>query len=272
MLNQHPGRQVTRILTLFLLWSAISGCANKPLDQAEKMIENYDFLLAVEYLSSIHDDDVDQIRYRELVAQASVINGQTDAGFEEIRIIEAATGDVSKPRRKTATLIFQAATLIIREKHRVAEAISLFDSVLVRDPSLQEDVLDLVWYRALEYLEVSGDGGYRLIEFALKHDTNVLGRLRGFNRSLANRYDEINRVKQQLAKLDGSLQRFKKWNGRDPENLAGLATFAPTLATDTLRKGWRFRLEPRAGSSVVVAEALVHNPQGVIRGTILEAP
>lgn len=235
-------------------------------------MENYNYRQALDYLDAIDEEKVDRLSLQKLHARAQLVGGDIDTGMKEIRSIESSIYQNGGTKTETARILFKAAEVLIREKDRVGTAIALFDSTIKRDPGLQDEVLKVAWNRGVEYINVTGTAGYRLFNFQLKYDEKVIGRLRGFNRAFASRYDEIRNVKRQLAKIDRIIDKFQSENKRNPESLMELTEYYPPMQLDTVRKGWTFHIDKVDDYLMAAAEALEKNPAGVIDGTTVYAP
>ncbi len=247
----------------------LGGCDDDPLERAENLIADYRFSEALDVLDELESAPVDSIHYHCLRALALFVEGRSSDGFAEIRSLHAS---IPEADGESARTMLKAARVVVREKSRVREAIALLDSALVGDPGLKDEVLRLAWTRGVEYLSCRGDAGYQLMQFTIERDPLALGRLRGFNPNLAERYAEMETVKRQLDGLAARIDSFRARYGRDPRSLAELVRTAGATGMDTSRAGWRFALRWLDGELRVTAESKINRPHGVPWPTMLRAP
>ncbi|MBM3326239.1 MAG: hypothetical protein FJY65_04560 [Calditrichaeota bacterium] len=243
---------------LFLL-----GCSGNSLKTAEEYIAAGEYASAVQVLSSaaVKGD----VKHLSLLAEALFVEGDMPAGFQALnqaRQDEAAAGELSRA-------LLAAARVIVREKERCRYTAQLLDSALVIDPAAKQEALDLAWTRALEYLQVPGDGALHLLKFAERYDQYINGRLHGYDAKLAQRYEEMKIVERLLVELNAGVERFSAEKGCRPGNIIELTANYPYLDPVSQRAGWRFSLANRDSGMPAQAEALAKNPAGVPAGTTI---
>ncbi|HHE46443.1 MAG TPA: hypothetical protein ENL08_01910 [Bacteroidetes bacterium] len=262
-LTGHAG-QVVLAASLFVF---SFGCVSDPLDHAEELIAAYDFKSALAVLDQMTGAEREDMRFVRLHAVSLFVEGNIDEGFAELDSIRS---DDPASQLAAARALYEAAVVIIREKNRIREAITLLDSCRTWDPDLKQKVQSLVWNRALEYFSVPGDGGYQLIQFASRLDEGIVRRLRSFNRLYYNRYNEMRGVYQALNLLKNRVELFRNNNQRLPVNYRELGQGGFTAGV-AVPKGWKIELS-REGKDrcILTAEARKNNLGKVLPGSILK--
>jgi len=260
------------LFVFYFLIVNLTGCNNDRFDQVKEMIAAYNFTSALDMLSNMNDSDMNEVRFHRLRALALFVEGDMEAGFLELSQVEPELENEPKSRLESGRILFEAAEVIIREKNRVNESIALLDSAITCDPGIKNEVMQLAWQRTIEYIAVPGDVGYRLLQFAVRHDPKVLGRLRGFNRSYMKRYEEMQTVEMQLYKLYDIFINYRNKHKRNPLSLQDMVQNKTISQRDTSRTGWHFRLESINDTIRVVAEALPRHPADVQMSTIMHVP
>jgi len=260
------------VLLFFTMQVVISSCEHDLLNQAEDMISAYDFDTALELLQSIDTTEVDPVRLFQLRGFTNLVENNIDSGFAELLKADKMIQAPPNPRYETAKTLFRAAEVIIREKDRSKDAMQILDSVLVHDPSLDEQVKRLIWKRAIEYLDVPGTVGYNLIEYHREKDKNVVGRLRGYNKYLSNRYRDMKSVDTRLQRIYQASLEFKKMKKRYPISFRELYDSRLGVHIDTVHAGWSFRLISQNDSIQITAEVLRNNKENIPSGTIFRVP
>lgn len=195
------------------------------------------------------------------------VEGYIDKGFDELNY-----DDLPQPeqRMSDAELLLRAAKLIIREKNRYSEAIRLLDSCYAFNPDMRDEIFDVAWKRALEYLSVRGDAGYHLIEYIKSIDEEIRNRLRSHNRVFYRRYEEIRNMYHVMGLIKMRVNLFRDEFGRFPGDFAELRRERFTIGV-TIPKGWRIEVIPGDGNGfLLTAEALKDNIGAVPPGTILK--
>jgi len=236
------------------------------------MISAYDFNTALELLQSIDTTEVDPVKLFQLRGFTNLVEGNLDRGFEEILKADNMMQAPPNPRYETAKTLLNVAKVIIREKSRSKDAMRILDSVLVRDPSLDEIAKKLVWKRAVEYLDVPGVVGYNLIEYYREKDRNVVGRLRGYNKYLSNRYRELKSVDTKLQSIYQASLEFKRFKRRYPHSLRELSESRLGVHIDTIHAGWQISMQTQKDSVHVIAEILSNNKTEIPTGTVFKVP
>ena len=270
---RYPPRKTIYLLLLFIAMQVgVSSCEYDLLNQAEDMISAYDFDTALELLQSIDTTEVDPFRLFQLRGFTNLIEGNTDSGFGDLSIADSMIQAPPNPRYETAKTLIRAATIIIREKNRSNEAMRILDSVIVCDPSLSESVNKLIWKRAIEYLGVPGTVGYDLIEYHKEKDKNVVGRLRGYNKYLSNRYREMKSVDTKLQRIYQASLEFRKMKRRYPISFREISETRLGVDIDTTHGGWMFRMSTQKDSILITAEVLRNNKEDIPSGTIFRVP
>jgi hypothetical protein len=264
--RSEPGSIISRCILILVI--LLSGCTDHALDKAEQLIAAYDFKEALAVLDQIEAPPRDVERYRRLKALSLFVEGDADSGFAWLEQRAQVQPEV---RQTDARILVDAARIIVREKNRCPEAIRLLDSCYSFNPDLKNEIVELAWERALEYLSLrGGNAGYQLIEFLTGIDESIGNRLRSHNRIFYRRYEEIRNLHQVLAALRTRVDMFIETYGRPPSNYAEFNRERFTLGIP-LPKGWRFEIEPGAGSDCLLyGEALKDNPGGVPAGSIIE--
>ncbi len=256
-------RRLYNLKWLVVLPLYLTGCFNDDLKTAEAYIAAGEYAAAVQVLSN--GVKTGGARHYCLLAQALLVEGETQDGF---KALDQARQQGAGSEEIGRTLL-ESAKVIVREKERCYETATLLDSALKYEPSLKEAVLDLIWTRSLEYLQVPGDGALHLIRRAEVYDPYILGRLKGYDTKLAMRYEEMKAVYQILAEVSIAIQNFTNNKSALPSNIMELCQSSPELMLKTNRAGWRFYLVKGRGKVIPQAEALLKNPAGVIVGTVI---
>lgn len=248
---------ISMLVTLALTASVLtlSGCSTDPFAAVDSSIAAYDYAHALELLSAPELKQVDASRFYRSRAFAEFVEGRLSAGFADIDSAEQLIEHPAKPRYNTAKTMYDASEVLLRDKNNVESAITLLDSALARDPGLLEDILKSVWYRGIEYLSTPGDAGFRLIDFAFRYDGHVVGRLRGYNRTIANRYDEIKAVREVLQNWDAANRKFQNVWRKQPTSYLDLRPFFDSSRQDTARAGWKLLMKNADGQAQLGALA-----------------
>lgn len=262
-------RTLEILVTLILLGIGIQSCDSDPLHRVEILVGEYDFAEALELLHGLPDVPLDTLKYCHLKALVFLIEGQQRKAFEEL---ETITGPDDKKKQSCASTIYQAAQIIIREKKRTVEALALLDSARHLDPGLNNDIINLAWARAIEYLHDRGDAGYKLMRYAIECDPKVRGRLRGYNRKLADQYEEMDRIQQRLDQWYRTLNNHPIGKTNSIVDLAGFISAIPSLGADTIETGWFFSLTRTEKGLQFIAETKHGHPQGVPWKTVMHSP
>jgi len=241
-----------------------------PIDRAEDLIAGDNYAAALEVLDEVAGERANDSYVHRLRAMALLVEGKHDEGFAAIRQAVETNPNNRRPYGRT---LLDAAGVIIREKDRCAEAARLLDSSLALDPGLAEQALAITWQRGLEYMNSSGDSGYRLIQFAARHDQRIVARLQAKDPVLGRRYSEMRRIDGILSSLANAADRFHARTGRYPVSLDELTENDPMAGANVHREDWQFELSTdRDGRLRLTAEALQRNPHGVPAGTVLMHP
>jgi len=252
-----------RIVQFSLIIFFLLGCNRNTLRLAEADLAANNFAGALKTLQTA--DSTSAVTAR-LKALALLVEERPVEAFREIaksRLIDS-TG-----QHATAHIFFRAASAIVREKDRTIEVSALLDSALTLDPGLKDQVINLAWQRGMEYLAMSGDDGYRLMNYAIRHDEDALGRLRGRDMILARRFDEFSAAEQQLPLLQTAAGSFRQQNGRAPSSVEELAAAFPDNPLSG-RSGWTYAFIPNGPRIAVEARAKLGNPYGIPAGTLLK--
>ena len=239
------------------------------LREAEDLIAVYNYRKALTVLDRLAENGYDDERFHRMRALCLFVEGRSAEGFTEIRDEDV----INDNRRKTdAKMMLDAARIIIREKNRFKESITLLDSAFDRNISLKGEIIELLWERGLEYLNVPGAGGFHLMMKASEIDDQIPKRLRRHNRVFYRRYDEINSMYLHLRELRIRVERFHEKYGRYSGSMAELAQKGFISDLKHTREGWRVELR-HAGETgyLLTAEALKKNPGDALQGTILNA-
>ena len=215
-------------------------------------MKSYDFETAIELLDSLNTTPENGARLRLLRAKAHLISGDRAFAYTELKFHD---DNQSKSTSSSSLVLVESANIISREKERSQEVVNILDSIIVRDPGLKEDALNIAWSRGIEYIDLVGDAGLRYFAFAAKHDPKVLGRLLGFNPQYARRYDELSRVDLMVKKLSTDLKSFIRQSGQRPESLSDIVDKNRLVSGSYTRKGWDFSLESIRDTLRVVARA-----------------
>ena len=247
-----------------------TGCEDDPLARADELITAYNFSAALEVLDELDEAGRGDVRFHRLRALSLLVEGRTDEGFEEI---DSGCLTASDSRSDAAQILLDAAKIVVREKARYNEAIRLLDSCLAYDPDLKDEVLELSLVRGLEYLNVPGTGGYKLIQFAAGIDEKIPKQLRRRDRRLHRRYGEMDRMHKSLEAMAGAVEKYRESRNRLPHDMQELIRSGFTDRLGIFHKGWRIDYQPDTGDGFkVTAEALKNNPVEVAAGTILTYP
>jgi hypothetical protein len=248
-------------IVVSMIFIILIGCNNSHLHQAEQHIAQGNFLKALEQLNTQPTDDVHS---RHLKALALFVVGKPNHAWRIIDQLDPSD------RSETAEILFQAATVIAREKVRYREVIQLVDSCLVFDPKLKDDALNIVWSRGIEYLDVKGDAGYWMLSFFAKHDIQMLKRLRGRVPRETKRFKDMDLAYQQLRRIDNAVVSFRNTHKRLPRTLSELLVDKRNHKSLLYLQGWYFDIRPDATKGYqVVAIAQLRHPAGVVAGTEL---
>ena len=251
-----------KILAIFSF--LLAGCGNDALNRAEKLVSAYDYKAALEVLEQIKGDAREDDRFRRLKALSLFVEGGTEQGFDVL-----GTENLVK-RQADALVLLNAAKVIIREKNRCAEAIRLLDSCLVFNPDMRDEIIEITWSRALEYLSVRGDAGYYLIEYLNGIDEETRGKLRSHNRIFYRRYEEIRNTYHILDLIKLRVNLFKGEFYRYPTNFEELRDKRFMIGI-TIPKGWHLEISSEGSERfLLTAEALKDNIGGVPPGTVLK--
>ncbi len=263
-------RRIVKLLSaLVLLIAGFSGCERDPLLRVENLIADYDYAEAIELLHGLPDVPLDTLRCIHLKALVFLIERQPKRGYRQLELLP---GHEDERRQTSAAILYEAAKIVIREKNRIDEAIALLDSAKSFDPGLSNNIINLLWSRAIEYLHNRGDAGYRLMRHAIESDPMILGRLRGYNRKLTDRYQEMDRIQKRLDKWSEVLNNQTIVQKHNLNNLAEFISRIPSLPTDTTESGWRFDLRKDEDGFQFIAEADHKNPMGIPWKTVLYSP
>jgi len=274
---------------LIVLCLLLASCANDPLNDVEGLIADYNFKGALNKLDELNGDYDDAARSRRLRGLALLVEGRTDEAFAELdRTDENGLRTVGEDEAK---ILLRAASVIIREKDRYNEAITLLDSSISYDPSIQDEALELAWIKSLEYLEVPGVGGYYLVEFLTRYDTKTPLKLQRRNETIARiykhsfrrtgnpklvysqRYEEMKRIIGDLELIGGAIERYRRVWKRMPVDLYELKNSGQLGTVSVNQKGWRLAMINRGkGKYKVTATALKDNPGEVLIGTCMSYP
>ena len=242
-------------LFLSLLFFQI-GCDDDPLMRVEDMIAQGNYRIALEMLD---DDSLTDVRAQRLRILALFVEGRTAEGWDGIH--QALTSDSTNGHLFAETLL-EACEVIVREKKRCIETTALLDSCIVLDPARKDDALKLAYQRSFEYLAVVGDSGYWLMEFAVRHDPDMLNRLRGRNPIFARRYEDIGGTFHILRNTKAMIERLRL--------VSGSISDLTDLSRQIHRSGWVFAIDDIGdGNYRLTASATARHPHGVPEGTVL---
>ena len=251
----------------------LPSCNPDPFREAEESIASYNFAKATEILDGLKTGGENSGRRALLSAKAHLVEGNLKRGFADLADVEETDGNPEKTRAENARLLLDAAKIIIREKSRAGEVLIIMDSVLVRDPGLRIPVQKVVWDRGMEYMSVSGDAGYRFLKYAIANDPKVFGRLRGFNRAVAHRYEIMDDAYGKLQVLNQNVDRFRATYKRNPDDLQELVSLMNLRVEDVQIDGWVLGWHIADGVPVITAEVGAQGVKsGVPDGTVLGFP
>lgn len=253
------------LVTVASLLLILVSCSNDPLSSAEIYIAEYNFVGALKALEDSSSVGIDPMRYHRLSAIALINEGYVYKGIEEARQVSESSTDNAK------TLV-SAAALMLRESRFVRDVGAVLDSAIAWDPSLKSEILDLIWSRALEYLNNRTDAGYVLVDFAVKYEPLMINRLESFNPEFKKRYLEYRSVDTFLHQWANSALKFKLSRNRNPSSFAELMEFMQVQTSDTTREGWRINWVSDDDKVILKAEAKFKTPSQIPWGTILIAP
>ncbi len=256
-MNRSEQTYFSLVFIFLLAWSGafLSGCSTDPYADVESSIATYDYAKTLELLTAPELKELDASRFYRTRALARFVEGKMADGFADIDSAELLIDHPAKPRYNTAKIMYDASVVLLRDKNNVEQVIALLDSALARDPGLLEDILKDIWYRGIEYLDKPGDAGFRLFDFSFRYDGHVLGRLRGYNRTLANRYDEIKAVREVLQNWDGACRKYQNVWQKQPQNFLDLRPFIDSSRQDTSRVGWTLLMKDMDGQTHIGARA-----------------
>ena len=175
------------------------SCNNDSLSKIESSVAGYDFRNALKMIGELSEDDRASERARFLEVYILMAEGRQEEGFALTNKILSEKPDQQHALAKT---LLDAVGIIVRDKSRCGEVITLLDSCIVYDPGLQNQALGIAWDRGIEYLKVNSHYGYLLMEFAIKRDSQIAGRLRSTKKVLLKRYDEFSEITAILALLN----------------------------------------------------------------------
>ena len=255
-----PGKSIAAVALVTLLTS----CATTPLENAQQLVYSHEYASALELLGSV-DLDTTDIHSLSLRATALFVANRLDEGFQDIARMRAKGRD---GEIHAASILMQSARVAAREKLRTTDVLKMLDSAMVLDPSVKNDVIGLVWQRGIEFLNYSGDDGYRMIEYGSKLDTGFLGRLRAHDIIMARRFEEFETMYRVLPTYSEYGRRYFTEIGGFPPNLATLQAAYPEVPLHE-REGWAISFDGREGKIVALATAKLGNRAGVRRGTVL---
>ena len=263
-------KRISHTITALLFFIFASGCNNDPLGEAEELIASYDFKTALNVLDRMGETGQNDERFHRLRALALFVEGEMESGFEEI---SAADSLDDAKREEDADVFLNAATVLIREKNRNGDAIELLDSCLSYNQDLQEQVIELLWKRGLEYMNVPGECGYQLFLYASEIDVKIMKRLRAHNRIFYSRYVEIDKMYLHLEQFDARVKRFKGDRGHYPHSFRELVSSGLTSGMVVTYKTWKVDIVSSEDDGyMLTATALKKNPTGIPMGTVLKYP
>lgn len=255
---------------IFLLLLCVASCMKSPLDDVQQMVNLFNFESALIELRELDPDIRGSDEGVRLETYALLAEGRLDEGFWKIHSALKTSPD---NQEEFAQIILDAAGVVIRESSRSFIAVALLDSCIKFDPNRKTEVLKLAWDRSLEYLKVKGDAGFRLLEFANKHDPQTISRLKSSKRVLARRYDEMVLVRIHLQSLDEQAAEFRQKFGRYPSSLKEMAQKSLDGQLASSRQGWDVKMIILPDGAIgFQAEALRNNQGKVPAGTIMLYP
>jgi len=263
-------KRISCTISALFLFIFASGCLNNPLGEAEELIEGYDFKGALEVLDRMGEKGRDDERFHRLRALTLFVEGKMENGFEEIDTGDNLEGET---READAEILLKAATVLIREKKRIGDVIELLDSCFSCNLNMKERIVELLWKRGLEYMNVPGECGYQLFRYASEIDEKMMRRLRAHNRIFYSRYDEIDKMFIHLKLFDARVKRFKGDRGYYPHNFQELVSSGLTSGMVVTYKTWKVDIVSRGDDDyMLTATALKNNPTGIPMGTVLKYP